>query len=73
MIYTTADTLASLRREVEATDTTLHGIRWGVVYLDNARLPNQTDTQFRAHLSALSKAGSYKVIDGFAFGKVLLD
>jgi hypothetical protein len=64
MTYTTDETLASLRNEVEAIDTNENGTRWGVVYLDNARLPGQTDTQFRSHLSALSKAGAYKVIDG---------
>ena len=72
MTYTTAETLASLRREVEAVDTASDGTRWGVVYLDNARLPKQADTQFRAHLSALAKAGSYKVIDGNTFGHVIM-
>ena len=72
MTYTTAETLASLRKEVEAIDIAADGVRWGVVYLDNARLPKQADTQFRAHLSALAKAGSYKVIDGNAFGHVMM-
>ena len=64
----TADrTLASLRAEIEA-DHTVEG--FGVVYLDNARLPGQSDTQFRSHLSVLAKRGDYKVIDGYAFGAV---
>jgi hypothetical protein len=65
--YTTTDTLNSLRREIES-DHSKEG--FGTVYLDNARLPGQTDTQFRSHLAALAKRGDYLVIDGYAFGAV---
>ena len=65
--YTVEQTLASLRSNVES-DHNLPG--FGTVYLDNARLPGQSDKQFRAHLSALSKRGDYKIIDGYAFGAV---
>lgn len=63
---TVNETLASLRAEIEAD----HAEGWGVVYLDNARLPGQSDHEFRAHLSALSKRGDYKIIDGETFGAV---
>lgn len=66
MTYTTENTLAALRAEIEAD----HSEGFGMVYLDNARAPGQTDTQFRAHLSALAKRGDYKVVDGYAFGAV---
>lgn len=66
MTYSTEQTLAALRSEIEAD----HADGWGVVYLDNARLPGQSDTQFRSHLSALARRGDYKVIDGYAFGAV---
>ena len=46
--------------------------KWGSVYLDNAVLPGQSVTQFRSHLSALSKRGEYIVLDGYAFGAVKL-
>lgn len=67
--YTTEDTLKSLRDAVES------GSFWegfGSVYLDNARLPGQTSTQFRAHLSALARRGDYKPMDEKWFGAVRL-
>ena len=65
--HTTEETLNSLRKQIEA-DHTVDG--YGIVYLDNARLPGQTVNQFRAHLSALAKRGDYIVIDGKCFGAV---
>lgn len=44
----------------------------GALYLDNTRLPGQSGTEFRAHLSALAKRG-YQPIDNFALGKALID
>lgn len=66
MTRTVEDTLAALRNEIESD----HSEGFGVVYLDNARAPGQSDTQFRAHLSVLAKRGDYKVIDGETFGAV---
>lgn len=43
---------------------------WGEVYLDNVRPAGMTDKTFRAYLAVLSKAGLYKVVDGYAWGKV---
>ena len=43
---------------------------WLVVYLDNARPAGMSDKVFRAALAQLSKRELYKVIDGFAWGKV---
>ncbi|TIT93455.1 MAG: hypothetical protein E5W55_16145 [Mesorhizobium sp.] len=67
-MYDVSKTLASLIENVEDEDG-----EWGIVYLDNARLRGQSATEFRAHLSALSKRGIYKPIDNYAFGKVLID
>ena len=69
MHYTTADTLASLRKEVEAYQDD----QWGIVYLDNARLNGQSVHQFRAHLSALSRQGLYKPEGDDCFGYVRFD
>lgn len=66
MTVTVDMTLASLRKEIEAD----HSEGWGVVYLDNARLPGQTSRQFQSHLAVLSARGEYKVIDGQCFGAV---
>lgn len=66
MTRTIDDTLAALRKEIEAD----HCEGWGVVYLDNARATGQTANEFRAHLAALAKRGDYKVIDGETFGAV---
>jgi hypothetical protein len=63
---TTAQTLASLRAEVE-----IHmDDQWGQVYLDNARLPGQSVHEFRAHLSVLSRKGLYKPEGDDCFGYV---
>jgi hypothetical protein len=65
MNYTVEQTLESLRSEIESDHE-----GFGVVYLDNARLPGQSVHQFRAHLAALAKRGEYKVMDGECFGMV---
>ncbi len=67
MTRTTQDTLNSLRRNVESDGFTAGFM---TVYLDNARLPGQPASEFRAHLAALAKQGVYKVIDRDAFGEV---
>jgi hypothetical protein len=61
--------LAALRRHVESEDG-----EWGMVYLDNAHHGSlgMTPHQFAWHLSALSKAGLYKPVDGYAWGTVRL-
>lgn len=43
---------------------------WRDVYLDNARPAGMSDKTFRAYLAVLSKAGFYRVIDGYAWGEV---
>lgn len=58
--------LNALRKESESDSRE----GWRMVYLDNARPSSMTPTQFRAQLSVLSKAGLYKVVDGYAFGEV---
>lgn len=64
--YTVEDTLRSLRDEIEAD----HSEGFGMVYLDNARLPGQTSRQFQSHLAVLSVRGDYRVVDGLTFGAV---
>lgn len=59
--------LAALRRHVESEDG-----EWGMVYLDNAKPRDMTGHQFAWHLSALSHAGLYKPVDGYAWGTVKL-
>ncbi len=46
---------------------------WGEVYLDNARPAWMSDKTFRACLSSLSKSNAYRVIDGYAWGKVKME
>jgi len=58
--------LQNLRKNVES----MFDDTWGNVYLDNARPNGCNDKQFRACLSALSKKGLYKPLDGYAFGMV---
>lgn len=44
------------------------------VYLDNASASlGMTANQFAGHLSALEAAGLYKVVDGFAWGRVVME
>jgi hypothetical protein len=43
---------------------------WCMVYLDNARPDGMNDKTFRAYLASLSKQGLYRVVDGYAWGKV---
>ncbi|TIU00669.1 MAG: hypothetical protein E5W55_02260 [Mesorhizobium sp.] len=68
MMFDTDETLVSLIENVEDEDG-----EWGIVYLDNARLPGQSATEFRTHLSTLSKRGSTSPSTTTAFGKVLID
>ena len=58
--------LENLRKYIESD----YDANFGTVYLDNARPKGVNDKQFRACLSALSKKGLYKPIDGLAFGAV---
>lgn len=60
----TKEVLNALRANVES------GGEWGSVYLDNAHPAGMNDKQFRACLAVLSKAGLYRVVDGYAFGDV---
>lgn len=46
---------------------------WADVYLDNARPSGMSDKSFRSCLAALSQAGSYKPIDGYAWGRVKVE
>ncbi len=59
---------ASLQAHAESVDN-----GWGEVYLDNARVDGISAQQFRACLASLSERGQYKVIDGFAWGRVKMD
>lgn len=60
--------LQNLRRHAEGGMTA----EWGMIYLDNARHGMPTN-KFRAQLAVLSKAGLYKVVDGYAWGEVKLE
>ncbi len=61
-----------LLKNVESTiTTTKDGKKWGCVYLDNCRM-GMDNKVFRANLAVLSKLGLYRVVDGYAFGDVLL-
>lgn len=65
----TAEVLAALRAHIEDRGFIKPG-SWGMIYLDNARPADMSDKSFRSHLGALSKAGLYKVVDGWAWGQV---
>lgn len=43
---------------------------WKDIYLDNAIPTGMNDKVFRAALATLSKQGLYKVVDGYAWGRV---
>jgi hypothetical protein len=67
----TAEVLAALRHAAEGPLEA----GWRDVYLDNAGAQGKTGlglsrAQFAGHLSALEAAGLYKVVDGFAWGRV---
>lgn len=64
----TAEVLAALRAHTE--DRPVAPGTWGMIYLDNARPADMSDKSFRSHLAVLSKAGLYKVVDGWAWGQV---
>lgn len=61
--------LANLRAHHEGQQT---GKGWGMIYLDNARHGMPTN-KFRAQLAVLSKAGLYRVVDGYAWGEVKIE
>lgn len=61
----TKQVLSNLRKSAED-----HSADWSEVYLDNAVPVGMSDKSFRSTLAILSKAGFYKVIDGYAWGKV---
>lgn len=58
--------LQSLRANTEGCES--GGFK--MVYLDNARLSDVSEYEFRSALAQLSKDGLYKVIDGYAFGEI---
>jgi hypothetical protein len=74
--------LGTSEREMEMTNEVLAALRakveyfegdFGMVYLDNARPAGMSDKTFRSCLAQLSKQGLYKVVDGYAFGKVKME
>jgi len=60
--------LATLRENIESRND-----GWGMVYLDNARIPEVSVHQFRAILAQLSKDGLYRTYDEKCFGEVKED
>lgn len=66
----TSAVLANLRAAAEG-HVIPTGPEWRVVYLDNAR-GQMSVRAFNGHLSKLKSAGFYKVIDGYAWGEVLM-
>lgn len=66
--------LTNLRNHAEGSCLTSSkdGSKWVNVYLDNAR-KGMEKNKFRAALATLSKAGLYRVIDGYAWGDVKVD
>lgn len=69
----TTTVLNNLRKHIECEITAKDGSKWGSVYLDNGKPDGMSDKTFRAILATLSKAGYYKVVDGYAFGDVKLE
>lgn len=66
---TVEQVLSSLRAHPDYEEEQADGM-WLMVYLDNARVAGMNDKAFRAALAQLSKQGLYKVVDGYAWGKV---
>jgi hypothetical protein len=65
--------LQALRDNYESTMTFADGVKWGSVYLDNARPEGMSDKSFRSCLSSLSAAGQYKPQGDDCFGYVKLE
>jgi hypothetical protein len=61
--------LTNLRNAYESVDSTGE---WGMTYIDNAR-EGMEQNKFRAQLAVLSKAGLYRVVDGYAWGEVKVE
>ena len=65
--------LEALRKHRDGGYTeNVDGSRWYDTYLNNARPPGMNAHAFAGHLSALTAAGVYKDLDGYAFGRVLV-
>jgi hypothetical protein len=66
MTHTTETVLAALRaaREGEIENG------FSLVYLDNAKPAGMSRHQFAGYLSALEAAGTYRPVDGYAWGNV---
>lgn len=67
--------LAALRDMAESDYGTDERGSWGGVYLDNVRLGTHAGMsahQFAGFLSALKERGQYRVVDGEAWGEVLM-
>ena len=67
-------TLSALRAKANEYRIIRDGKEWGGVYLDNA-IPQDKTTRrsLPGLLSALTKAGLYRQLDGYAWGEVLID
>jgi len=64
------EVLAALRDNAEGGNDN----GWSDVYLDNASAGlGMTPMQFRSCLSVLAQRGVYRVVDGYAWGKVALE
>ena len=63
--------LVSMRACVER-EFTIDDIKWGLVYLDNARPDEMSAHEFAGYLSALERAGYYQPEGDDCFGYVKL-
>lgn len=68
-----ATILAALRSAAESYSRDIDNVRWGMVYLDNARPNGVSRHQFAGYLSALKAEGLYAPTCDPAFGEVRIE
>jgi hypothetical protein len=65
--------LTALRKAAENYSIDMDGVRWGMVYLDNARPNGMSRHQFAGHLSALTDKDLYAPTSDRCFGEVKME
>lgn len=65
--------LTSLRKAAESFSRDIDNVRWGMVYLENARPNGMSRHKFAGHLSALKAEGLYVPTYDASFGEVKME
>jgi hypothetical protein len=65
--------LTALRKKAESFSRDSDNVRWGMVYLDNARPNDMSRHKFAGHLSALTDRDLYAPTSDRCFGEVKME